>query len=224
MALGGSATPMLLVNEKGEQIVSLAVPIQYRKAVQGVLLLSTRPGEIDEVLAEERNVILLLALTAFAATLLASLLLARTIAGPMRRLSEAAENVSRNIKARRELPELGHRADEVGQMAAAFREMTEVALSSHRGERAVRPGCRPRVEEPAHRGALDRGGAGLRQDARTAGGAGAPDPGRTEAAEQAHHRCLQCRPPRCRAGAAGDRAGRRAAGACAASSMSSEIC
>ena len=115
---------MLLVNEKGEQIVSMAVPIQYRKAVQGVLLLSTRPGEIDEVLSEERNVIILLALTAFAATLLASFLLARTIAGPMRRLSEVAENVSRNIKARHELPGLSHRADEVGQMATAFREMT----------------------------------------------------------------------------------------------------
>jgi two-component system, OmpR family, sensor histidine kinase ChvG len=124
MALSGSTTPMLLVNEKGEQIVSLAVPIQYRKAVQGVLLLSTRPGEIDEVLSEERNVIIALALTAFAATLLASFLLARTIAGPMRRLSEVAENVSRNIKARDELPELAHRADEVGQMATAFREMT----------------------------------------------------------------------------------------------------
>jgi two-component system sensor histidine kinase ChvG len=124
MALSGSTTPMLLVNEKGEQIVSMAVPIQYRKAVQGVLLLSTRPGEIDEVLSEERNVIIALALTAFAATLLASFLLARTIAGPMRRLSEVAENVSRNIKARDELPELAHRADEVGQMAAAFREMT----------------------------------------------------------------------------------------------------
>ena len=124
MALSGSTTPMLLVNEKGEQIVSMAVPIQHHKTVQGVLLLSTRPGEIDEVLSEERNVIIALALTAFAATLLASFLLARTIAGPMRRLSEVAENVSRNIKARDELPELAHRADEVGQMAAAFREMT----------------------------------------------------------------------------------------------------
>jgi two-component system sensor histidine kinase ChvG len=42
----------------------------------------------------------------------------------MRRLSEVAENVSRNIKARHELPGLSHRADEVGQMATAFREMT----------------------------------------------------------------------------------------------------
>src|SRR5436853_6223200 len=123
MALAGSTTPMLLVNEKGEQIVSLAVPIQYRKAVQGVLLLSTRPGEIDEVLSEERTVILVLALTAFAATLLASFLLARTIAGPMRTLSEVAENLSRNIKARHELPELSQRDDEVVQMATAFGEM-----------------------------------------------------------------------------------------------------
>jgi len=65
---------LLLVNEKGEQIVSLAVPIHYRKTVQGVLLLSTRPGEIDEVLAEERNIILALAGIALAATLLASML------------------------------------------------------------------------------------------------------------------------------------------------------
>ena len=124
MALSGSTTPMLLIDDKGEQIVSVAVPIQLRKAVQGALLLSTRPGEIDAVLSEERNVILFLALTALAATLVASFLLARTIAGPMRRLSEAAESVSRSISARHELPLLAHRTDEVGQMAAAFRGMT----------------------------------------------------------------------------------------------------
>jgi two-component system sensor histidine kinase ChvG len=124
MALNGAPTEMLLVNEKGEQIVSIAVPIQQRKAIQGVLLLSTRPGEIDAILTEERNVILILALLALGATLLASWLLARTIAGPMRRLSDAAENVSCNINAHHELPELTHRADEVGQMAIAFSDMT----------------------------------------------------------------------------------------------------
>ena len=123
--LGGQTTPMLLVTDKGEQIVSVAAPIHYKKAVQGALLLSTRPGEIDEVLSEERNLIFVLALTALAATLLASFLLARTIAGPMRRLSAAAESVSYNINAYRQIPELGHRVDEVGQMATAFRGMTE---------------------------------------------------------------------------------------------------
>lgn len=120
----GTTTPMLLINDRYEQIVSMAVPIQYRKAVQGVLLLSTRPGEIDEILQEERNVIFMLALTALATTLLASWLLARTIAGPMRRLSAAAEAVSYNISTRNELPQLAHRVDEVGQMTAAFQKMT----------------------------------------------------------------------------------------------------
>jgi two-component system sensor histidine kinase ChvG len=42
----------------------------------------------------------------------------------MRRLSAAAEHVSRNITARHELPEYSDRCDEVGQMAAAFGDMT----------------------------------------------------------------------------------------------------
>lgn len=124
MALSGTTTPMLLLNEKGEQIVSMAVPIQRMKTVQGVLLLSTRPGEIDEILADERSVILLLAAVALAATVFTSLLLARTVAGPMRRLSEAAEHVSGNVNARQDLPEYPDRTDEVGQMARAFRAMT----------------------------------------------------------------------------------------------------
>src|SRR5262245_33084131 len=122
---GGHSTAMVLVTERGEQIVSVATPIHYRGAVQGALLLSTRPGVIDDILQEERVLVLSLALTALAATLIASMLLYRTIAGPMRRLSEAAENVSRNIGARAKLPELAGRTDEVGQMSAAFRTMTE---------------------------------------------------------------------------------------------------
>ncbi len=124
MAMTGTTTPMLLLNSDNEQIVSIAVPIQRARAVQGVLLLSSKPGEIDEALSQERWTVLKIALLAFAAIIAASLLLARTVAGPMRRLSEAAEHVSRNISARHDLPQLGHRSDEVGQMATAFHKMT----------------------------------------------------------------------------------------------------
>ncbi|MCB1519567.1 MAG: sensor histidine kinase [Hyphomicrobiaceae bacterium] len=120
----GTPTPMLLMTEKFEQIVSMAVPIQRMKSVHGVLLLSTRPGEIDEILWEERIAILTLALIALVATVSTSLLLARTVAGPMRRLSASAENVSNNINARTELPQFANRRDEVGQMADAFSRMT----------------------------------------------------------------------------------------------------
>jgi len=123
-ALKGDQKSMLLLNDRGEQIVSLAVPIRRFKTVQGVLLLSTRPGEIDEILSEERSVILMLAAFALFASIVTSLLLARTVAGPMRRLSDAAEQASHNIAARTQLPEYADRSDEVGQMAGAFRAMT----------------------------------------------------------------------------------------------------
>jgi two-component system sensor histidine kinase ChvG len=123
-ALNGETTAMLLLNDRGEQMVSLAVPIQRMKAVQGVLLLSTRPGDIDRILREERSVIWTLAAVAALATFVTSLLLSRTVVDPMRRLSAAAEHVSRNITARHELPEYNDRTDEVGQMASAFGNMT----------------------------------------------------------------------------------------------------
>jgi two-component system sensor histidine kinase ChvG len=123
-ALEGTATAMLLLNEKGEQIVSTAVPIQRGSKVQGVLLMSTRPGEIDQILSDQRDQIWLLAAFAILASLISALLLARTVAGPIRRLSAAAELVSRNISARHELPDFAQRTDEVGQMASAFAAMT----------------------------------------------------------------------------------------------------
>jgi two-component system sensor histidine kinase ChvG len=124
MALAGTPTPMLLINEKGEQIVSMAVPIRRASAIEGVLLLSTRPGEIDKILSEERDLIWMLASIALLATIVTSFLLARTVAGPMRRLSEAAHHVSRDITARTVLPDYAERTDEVGQMAGAFAAMT----------------------------------------------------------------------------------------------------
>ncbi len=122
---GRSPQPMLLIDEGGEQIVSLAVPVLRRNATLGALLLSTRPGEIDEILVKERWIILKLALMAFLTTLMASTLLARTIAGPVHRLSVAAEQVSQSINARAELPDYSQRPDEVGQLSEAVRRMTE---------------------------------------------------------------------------------------------------
>ncbi len=123
-ALDGTATPLLLLDQDGEQIVSMAVPIRRANAVLGALLLSTRPGDIEKSLSQERWRIALLAVIALVATLVSSLLLARTVAEPIRRLSEAAEEVSRNINARAHLPDFAERNDEVGQLSRAFRSMT----------------------------------------------------------------------------------------------------
>jgi two-component system, OmpR family, sensor histidine kinase ChvG len=125
-ALEGKSAAVLLIDSRGEQIVAIAEPIRRAKskAVQGVLFLSTQPGEIGAILSEERQVIWTLAAFAFLATLISSWLLARTVAEPMRLLSATAEKVSRNIDARKDLPDDSDRKDEVGQMATAFRAMT----------------------------------------------------------------------------------------------------
>lgn len=124
-ALKGLTQPaMLLINDANQQIVSLAVPIMRRNSVLGAVLLSTRPGEIDEVLSTERWIILSLAIMALFATVVASIMLDRSIAAPVRRLSAAAEHVSQSINARADLPDYAGRKDEVGQMADAFKRMT----------------------------------------------------------------------------------------------------
>jgi two-component system sensor histidine kinase ChvG len=121
----GSIRPILQVTEKGRHIVSVAVPIQRQKAVHGALLISTREGDIDGILRKERHIITWVFAIALAATALSVFFLAGTIAGPMRRLSDAANDVKRNISTRGELPVFPDRKDEIGQMAEAFRGMTE---------------------------------------------------------------------------------------------------
>ena len=121
---GANPLPMLLLTEDGHQIVSLAVPIQRRNATLGALLLSTRPGEIDQILQRERWIFVTMATMALLTTLAASMQLTRSIAEPVRRLSAAADHVSKSISARAELPDYSLRQDEVGKMASAFRRMT----------------------------------------------------------------------------------------------------
>ncbi|MCH9807641.1 MAG: sensor histidine kinase [Alphaproteobacteria bacterium] len=123
-ALKGENTAMLLLNDSSQQIVSVAIPIQSLQRVMGVLLLSTPPGEIDKVLAESRNDLWPLALVALAASLLTAWFLEQTVAGPMKRLSMSAEELSHDISAQTQLPQYADRKDEVGQMAQAFAKMT----------------------------------------------------------------------------------------------------
>ena len=120
----GLETPILLLNRHGQQIVSMAEPIKRGNKILGVLLISTKPGDIDDVLWDERWLILQIAAMALVVAIGSSLLLERTVAGPMRRLSEAANHVTQNISARQELPDLTDRRDEVGQTGRAFVAMT----------------------------------------------------------------------------------------------------
>ncbi len=124
-ALDGQTASVVRVGEDGGLIVSVAVPVQRYRAILGSLLLSTESGDIDAIVQAERMAILRVFLVAAAITILLSILLASTIAGPVRRLAGAAERVRRGVRHRRaEIPDLGSRKDEIGHLARVLSDMT----------------------------------------------------------------------------------------------------
>ena len=128
-ALNGTKASAQRMNERGEIIVSVAVPVQRFRAVRGALLLSTQGGDIDSQITAERLQVLTLFAALASVMVLLSMLLARTIAEPVRRLAEGAESVRRRIKARVEIPDFTTRRDEIGELSGALREMTNSLYS-----------------------------------------------------------------------------------------------
>ncbi|WP_163264981.1 sensor histidine kinase [Chelativorans alearense] len=121
---GGEPKAFVRRSETGERVISVAVPIQRFRAVVGVLQLSTQ-GDVDRIIAEERLSILRVFGVAALVTAVLSLLLASTIANPLRRLSAAAIRVRRGVRNREEIPDFSHRQDEIGNLSVALRDMTK---------------------------------------------------------------------------------------------------
>jgi two-component system, OmpR family, sensor histidine kinase ChvG len=128
-ALHGLKASMVRVNDRGDVIVSVAVPIQRFRAVRGALLLSTQGGEIDHAVEAERLQIVTVFLTLLGVMVVLSMLLARTIAGPVKRLAEGAEHVRRRIRSRVEIPDFTRRRDEIGHLSGTLRDMTNALYS-----------------------------------------------------------------------------------------------
>jgi two-component system sensor histidine kinase ChvG len=123
-ALTGSPATIVRLSEQGEMVVSVAVPVQRFRAVLGVLQLSTQGGDIDRIVQAERMAIVRVFAIASLVTALLSLLLASTIANPLRRLAAAAVRVRRGVKVREEIPDFSDRQDEIGNLSTALRDMT----------------------------------------------------------------------------------------------------
>jgi two-component system, OmpR family, sensor histidine kinase ChvG len=124
-AMTGKRASDVRLNEQGETIVSVAVPVQRFNAVRGTLLLSTQGSDIDAIIASERYAMLQVFVVAAAVMTALSLLLAGTIAGPVHRLAEAAERVRQGTRTRVQIPDLTGRSDEIGHLSGALRDMTQ---------------------------------------------------------------------------------------------------
>jgi two-component system sensor histidine kinase ChvG len=126
---GAQSAYMVRVNNLGEVIVSVAVPVQRFRAVRGALLLSTQGGDINQAVEAERLQIVKLFLILLGVMVVLSILLAGTIAGPVKRLAEGAERVRHRIRSRVEIPDLTARRDEIGHLSGALRDMTNALYS-----------------------------------------------------------------------------------------------
>jgi two-component system sensor histidine kinase ChvG len=124
-ALDGQNASVVRINDRGEVIVLVAVPIQRFRTVRGALLLSTQGGDIDQTVEAERLAILKVFLVAAGIMSVLSILLAGTIAGPVRRLADGADRVRRRVRGRVEIPDFTRRRDEIGHLSGNLREMTD---------------------------------------------------------------------------------------------------
>lgn len=112
-------------NEDGELVASVSVPIRRVQAIYGIV--TAEIGGIEDLVSEARLAIFPFFGLACAAAILSSLLLTAAIAQPIRQLAVAADKVREGIAAagRARIPDFSHRKDEIGELSASLRAMTQ---------------------------------------------------------------------------------------------------
>ncbi|MHA7873181.1 MAG: sensor N-terminal transmembrane domain-containing protein, partial [Hyphococcus sp.] len=113
------------LNEEGELVASVSVPIRRVQAIYG--LVTAEIGGIDTLVEDARLAILPFFGLAVAAAILSSLLLTAQIAQPIRQLAIAADRVREGIAAagRARIPDFTMRKDEIGELSASLKSMTQ---------------------------------------------------------------------------------------------------
>ncbi|RZO68846.1 MAG: HAMP domain-containing protein [Parvularculaceae bacterium] len=113
------------LNEDGELVASVSIPIRRLHAVYGVV--TSEIGGIEELVGKSRTAILPFFGLAIAAAVLSSLFLTTAIAQPIRALAVAADQVREGITAagRARIPDFTNRRDEIGELSVSLRTMTK---------------------------------------------------------------------------------------------------
>jgi two-component system sensor histidine kinase ChvG len=136
-ALSGEIETKLRAGNGNAMVLSVAIPVQRFKQVLGVLMLTQGSVAIDTSLRSLRFDILKIFVLALGVTFLLSVYLAGAIARPLRRLAVAAERVRRghglatgrvtglSAGTQPVIPDMSRRGDEIGELSAALKEMTE---------------------------------------------------------------------------------------------------
>jgi len=124
-ALLGQKQEAVRATDIGHVVVSVAVPIQRLKMVQGALLLSSEGPQIETMLRAERLQIVQMFVIALAVSIILSVVVSGAIVRPIRRLAQGAEEARRRLRGRTAIPTFGARSDEIGELARSLSNMTE---------------------------------------------------------------------------------------------------
>lgn len=122
IATGGPVVAQRL-NEDGEEVISVSIPVQRVQRVVGVLMLES--SDVDSIVRAERRALVPFIAAALAVTLISSVLLTLFIARPLQRLAYAADQVRRAGPQRAAIPDMSARQDDIGDLSRALREMME---------------------------------------------------------------------------------------------------
>ncbi|NOX41039.1 MAG: HAMP domain-containing protein [Alphaproteobacteria bacterium] len=126
--LAGMTKSIKLSDTNGNLLFAVATPIKRADKVLGVLVLTTASGEINQIVRREREQVLQMFVVAILVSIGLSLVLASTIANPLRDLAAAAEmGKARNARQispnRVRIPDMTGRPDEIGRLSGALRSM-----------------------------------------------------------------------------------------------------
>jgi two-component system, OmpR family, sensor histidine kinase ChvG len=121
-ALQGRSVARERFNDTGERVVSVSVPIQRVRAVVGVLTLES--SDVSSIVNAERRALYPFIFASILVTIISASLLAWSIAVPLRKLAEAADNVRRGRSPILDAANLRDRPDEIGDLADALSVMT----------------------------------------------------------------------------------------------------
>ena len=122
-ALNGQNQAGVRVNEAGDRVVSVSIPVRHVRQVLGVLTLEA--GDVEATLNAQRLALMPFALVALTVNILGSLVLYLFVARPIMRLSAAADAVRLQQARAISLPDLEDRKDEIGDLARSLETMTE---------------------------------------------------------------------------------------------------
>ena len=128
MALAGDTTVRTAQDPSGGTLFSVATPVMGAAGIQGVVAVTSVAGEIDLLVRNEREQVLRIFVVALLTSIALSLVLASTIANPLRDLAAAAElghdrNARKMAPGRVRIPDLTARPDEIGRLSVALRGM-----------------------------------------------------------------------------------------------------